>query len=432
MVAEATLVQASVAQEASTTAEISAAAGKVSSAAKKWLEDSKAWQKAVDETKKPDDARRAAAEASKKAYEQAVTELKSVKEKAGAKKDDGKEKSTFRSDHSGKHFTLLVGAVVLDPYEIEQTGTDPDDPQFRVGKGSTDVGFLIEAGFRRRWAWEAWYDQDLAQDRDDRESLRSQIAAEQQKTPPDAVQIGVWQTEINAIDRRIRERRISNRTSNEFAVYPGRFDRLTTMDGWKENCGRNFAAMFLVPDNYAVRLGFSPGSNSPSGAAAVAGGGNFYIETGVGFDWIRVLYPSGVEPMRVTAGPEVMATFSNDPDQDDFRQRVLAGAHLTTGIPISDNDERVAELVVRAGWVYVDVPDYINSTSRQIRSKNDVPAFNGEFGFGLDVEVNVPILKELGYIFLRATTNHAVDPNPWTTTIGYTIPIDQLVSMVRP
>jgi hypothetical protein len=145
-----------------------------------------------------------------------------------------------------------------------------------------------------------------------------------------------------------------------------------------------------------------------------------------------VTYPAGIEPMRIGFGPEVLATASNDPDADDFHTRVLAGGALTVGAPIGEGEQRLVEVVVRVGWVRLEVPDFVNGSSRLVEVKRGVADFDNREGVGLDVEFNIPITKDLGYLFFRATTSQGFKPSPWTATVGYTLPVGNLVDMVVP
>lgn len=79
----------------------------------------------------------------------------------------------------------------------------------------------------------------------------------------------------------------------------------------------------------------------------------------------------------------------------------------------------------------VEVPSFLDEQSRLVRVENEVADFEAEQGFGVDIEMNIPITKGLGYIFLRATSNHGLDPNPWTAVVGYTLPINQIVELLQ-
>jgi len=343
-----------------------------------------------------------------------------------------KEEATFESDYNAKHFSLVTGAVVLNPFALKAVDTDmdPATPEFELETGNTDANVLFEAGFRRRWAWEnrqspkgRTLEQCLA------ETRRKLARAREDLDPDDA---GRLAAESVALERGLRDLRA--RTPDDPSGVGLASWRSASGDGggysWAD-LGLDTLALVALPDSYTVRLGFVLGSDEPSGAASLAGAGDFYIETGLGFDWLRALYPAGDDVLRVTFGPEVFASFSNDSELNDFHQRVLTGGALGLGAPFGDASERLAELVVRFGYVTLEIPEFLDDSSRLIAVENGVPDFDREAGFGFDVEMNVPITEELGYLFLRATSSHGFDPNPWTTVVGYTLPLNSLVGLVR-
>lgn len=105
---------------------------------------------------------------------------------------------------------------------------------------------------------------------------------------------------------------------------------------------------------------------------------------------------------------------------------------MSFGIPFrflgSDQGERpsIVELAVRAGWVSVERPQFKDSMSGEIEAENTFPRYDSEEGFGMDIEFNVPIAKQLGYLSLRGQINIGFDPNPWVLSIAYTIPLASL------
>jgi hypothetical protein len=62
-----------------------------------------------------------------------------------------------------------------------------------------------------------------------------------------------------------------------------------------------------------------------------------------------------------------------------------------------------------------------------VETQDGVPEFEGKWGFGLDMELNIPVTRDLGYVVARGTLNAGFDPNPWSLQIGYTIPLSTLV-----
>jgi hypothetical protein len=78
----------------------------------------------------------------------------------------------------------------------------------------------------------------------------------------------------------------------------------------------------------------------------------------------------------------------------------------------------------------VEIPQVLNSSTNEVEVRNQVPEFSGEWGFGLDAEFHIPVL-EAGYLTLRGSMNTGFDPNPWTATVGYTLPIGDLLKLIR-
>lgn len=113
-----------------------------------------------------------------------------------------------------------------------------------------------------------------------------------------------------------------------------------------------------------------------------------------------------------------------------FTEQFLLHFSLVTGAVVwnpfklkvadSDMDPTTVEFQLDSG-----------STDRFVRVKNEVANFESKWGFGIDVEINVPISKELGYLFVRGTTNHVFDPNPWGAVIGYTLPLNSILGKLR-
>lgn len=127
--------------------------------------------------------------------------------------------------------------------------------------------------------------------------------------------------------------------------------------------------------------------------------------------------------------------------------RFIVGPSIVFGIPYetrpaeSEDSESVAgaglaeptrapvvELVARLGGVYVDAPTFKNTKTREVKVKNEVPRFTNRWGFGLDMEANIPAVVIPGYVVLRGSLNAGFDPNTWGLQVGYTIPFANLIS----
>jgi hypothetical protein len=276
-------------EKAATTRAQSADSLKTKAAA--WSKAAAAWKSAADAwaAAPGDAAKKAAAGTARDAAAKAGKEHENAQRAATA--------STPVADYATRNLTVTAGAVVLNPFELESIDTDsnPATTEFRLETGDTDANFLLEAGFRRRWAWEAARSYQLESIRSELSGLRAQVAAERAKPKPSAKLIGEWEAAITGKRTELRD------TSIAFSSADPSF----SIPRWKEGESSFWPdlAAAVLPDNYAIRLGFALGAKQPSGAAAVAGAGDFYIETGVGFDWLRAQYPAGVEPLRLGFGP---------------------------------------------------------------------------------------------------------------------------------
>lgn len=289
------------------------AAKKLRAATEEWKQKAADWKTKADEwSNTPDNkSKRDAAKTTKEEADDAKGKYDEAL--AALSKARGQDKATFQSDYSAKHFSLVLGAVVLNPFKLESVDTDmdPTTSEFRVENGNPDANALLEAGFRRRWAWENWENASLRDESRKLQAIETQLSAEESKPKKHQVakRITDWKDEADKSRQKIGDLR----TQYSVDKVDWHFTFLERADEYPENWTKSLklAGDLLVPRNFAVRLGFALRSDQPSGAAAVAGAGDFYIETGIGTDWVRVLYPTGGEPLRVAFGPELFLSFNN-------------------------------------------------------------------------------------------------------------------------
>jgi hypothetical protein len=237
-------------------------------------------------------------------------------------------------------------------------------------------------------------------------------------------------------------------------------------DYCKEGDNLTRLAAALVPSDWAVRMGYVFDGNSPD-ASTLAGASNLYGEFVSGWSLARWSMANGspdLAPIRGSFNFEVATSLATDRDISDVHPRVLIGSAVAFGVPFRfletdeedddqgedgepdlDSVERnefvrradallsddakadpIVELVARAGAVYVETPQFISKKGRMVEVENDVPKFEGDWGFGFDLEMNVPVPGNMGYIVSRGSINAGFDPNPWLIQIGYTIPIGRL------
>lgn len=366
---------------------------------------------------------------------------------------DAKQANAAGADQpsASKNVSIVAGAVVLNPFKLSRSDdpNDPNDPvAYRLDTGSTDANFLVEVGFRRRWAWLDFVPVTEARERASQldaqiEKLDVKVSArkETMKTA-DAADVAKQDEELANLKQERRQLGLRFGTllgEPAKKLLPESFfgpcDLYHQKGGWK----------LLVPDDWTVRLGFAAGSSTPSGAAALAGAGDFYIEAGFGWNLARfTLDDTAVTdgglgflsaPIRGAFSLEGITTWNNDPDLNDIHQRWFGGASVSLGVPISVRERKLAEpvrvweVMIRIGAAGVEIPDYLNSSTNEVKVRNQLPDFlESKIGVGLDAELNVPV--SIGYLTFRGTMNSGFDPNPWTATVGYTLPLSGIVDIV--
>jgi hypothetical protein len=191
----------------------------------------------------------------------------------------------------------------------------------------------------------------------------------------------------------------------------------------------------VVPDDWTIRLGYAFPGNTSTTATAIAGASDLYSEVGLGWNLARISLPTDRPedpPIRGSLSLEVDALMFSDRQLVDVHPHLLLGGSFAFGFPTPLNPgpgqrTSVVEVVVQAGAVLVETPDFLDSQTSELRVRNDVVDSTLKWGFGLTTEINVPITKDLGYVSLRGSLNGGFDPNPWGVTIGYTIPLTTLL-----
>jgi hypothetical protein len=305
-------------------------------------------------------------------------------------------------EYSAKHWWLSAGAIILNPFSTSSCGGDnnacpqnpymppppamptngiptPSDKRLKLDKGGQTTNAFIEGGYRHRWAWES----DVA-------------------PPPRATPTGTFVTPT-----------------------------ATPTPCWW------LATNLYVRDHLDLegRMGFVFGSSStPSGAAAIVGGSDLYSEVTPGFRLWWAHLDDGVTRTRISLNlPEIRAAWSTDRAIDKVHESYLLGTALVIGGDWTQGADpyNPVELRFHAGAAHVEVPKFLSSDTRQIAIKNETIDFASDaWGFGVDVEANVPISRQLGYIMARGSFYTDFDPNPWSLQIGYTIPISTVLKAV--
>jgi hypothetical protein len=233
----------------------------------------------------------------------------------------------------------------------------------------------------------------------------------------------------------------------------------------------------LLPGDFQARVGYVFDGGSPAGLSSLASGSNVYGDLIGGINLIRASMPTSSPeetPVRASVNLEGLISLTTDTDSVDVHGRYLVGPALAVGVPLlrlpqpandkggddekddaddekddadrddadTKNDSKAAdssdlpkpggivEMVARLGAVNIDVPSFKNHKTREVETENDLPDFSGEWGLGLDLELNIPIAERAGYITARASINEFITPAPWGVQLGYTIPLSTLTGLV--
>ncbi len=387
------------------------------------------------------------------------TKKEDTKEDAkGDAKKDATTGKTVESDYVAKNFTLLTGAVILNPFKISK---DPNDPTMQtLATGSTEARAFIEGGYRRRWAWQdrvgaaketvaqlASAQEKVAALKKKKKELEKELkiagllkeaatAGEKQES------IDALVTEIAAAETKAQKAKAADdKAQKEWETQP----LLQTLLGRSRERGWDA----LVDDGIDLvgRMGFVFDGNT-SGAAGIAGGSDFYIEAATGVNlarWTSRTRTAEETPTRFALNFEPAVSVSTDRDLLDTHPRIFVGPSLLIGFPFpllekssekkpdadaakgttNDSPEPIGELMLRVGGVRVEIPQFKDRDSRKITVENQVADFDSEWGVGFDAEFNLPVTKSLGYLTARGSINMDMDPNPWSLTLGYTIPLSQ-------
>ncbi len=340
-------------------------------------------------------------------------------------------------EFSQKHFSMMLGAVVLNPYNLEEE--EEGSGEYFLQNGETDANVILELGFRYRWAWldrvpainVAEIDREVV-------ALEQEISREKTKAQDlqDEDRIKRLQAQIKSlVELRDRVRPFMGQQALTTLHRHNSFQYFSVPSIWQAE-----GAGILIPDDWTIRLGYAFGSETPSGAAALVGSSDLYADMVVGWNLVRFnlgVAKSTETPTRGSINFEIYGAANSDRDLADIHGRGLAGLSFVFGIPYRATQadpmspDQVVELVVRLGGVLVETPQYLDRDSNQVETQHQLPHFGKEYGAGADVEFNIPIPNDLGYISARGTFNVGFDPNPWTIMFGYSIPFGAIWDGLR-
>lgn len=396
------------------------------------------------------------------------------------------------SDYVAKHFSLLIGAVVLSPFEF----TDPDaggnnaGKKFVLNSGDATARAFLEGGFRYRWAWldrlpeieirrqealrrapqdlrrkleAAQQNLVLAQAelkarKGEQQRFNAAAAAGDGAVGALAVQKRALDDQVAAGENVVAEKQILLARARQEILVGAETKAYQAWDAHQEQ-GSYFGPRYLwskkawfslLPDDWEARMGFVFDGSSDTTTSTVVGGSDLYAQVAMGWNILRWSLPTispEETPIRGAIDLEGALSLVTDSKFTDVHERYLIGPSLVFGIPLiwttpaeDEEDDSTAEtgarrehvalpiieIVTRAGAVNVDTPRFVPNAGREVRVEQGAPAYRGRWGFGLDMEINVPITRSLGYLVARGSLNAGFDPNPWSLQLGYTIPLSTL------
>jgi len=190
---------------------------------------------------------------------------------------------------------------------------------------------------------------------------------------------------------------------------------------------------WLLPEDWDVSLGYAFVSRPSGQVFSDISGSNVLAGISAAYNvarWTHASKNDDAVPIRGAISLEGSMRWVSDNSANDVHQRILAGMSLSFGVPIDyAGTVNVVELVARIGALNDEVPVLVrpgDPNDNEVIQSNGVVRFEDDWGWGFDVEFNVPVSRPLGYIFLRGGLAGDIDPNPWFIAVGYTIPLGTL------
>jgi hypothetical protein len=381
--------------------------------AEQWVTAAETWRKAP-----PNATHKSGAEQAQSAYQAKEQEVE--KERARLA---GLSEPLFDTENIFIH----AGVVTLSPFEVEETPsfrvlTDPttviNEKRFFIDdSSSTDVNAFVEVRYRDRLAWERARMKD--EDRD--------------------AGIGYFLSCDNARPPKVEKQ--AEKTETEKA-------EKTDADGEKVK-RQFFNGQCWLPTDRDVRAGITFGNGSEISGSTVAGSGDFNAL--IAFGWPLVHRDLDRASTRISDSFNLEALFEvvTDREVQDVHDRESFGIAYVIGVeaqslPIPgvtetrDLENRVYEIAVRGSLSSLESPetrdDIIVNDTGTIRPEvagRSFPEFNSSWGYGLDVDVQLPFGRE-GYLTLGAGVfggDSDLDPNPWFLRLGITVPLSQLAGI---
>jgi hypothetical protein len=210
---------------------------------------------------------------------------------------------------------------------------------------------------------------------------------------------------------------------------------------WQDKAFKRYTAM-----DYEMRLGVAGADNDPTGAV-VSGAGDAYMEFSIGklvpciekgnnLHCLNNLERAPDEGVKWVTNLEALIGFVTDKGAQDLHFYWGVGPVVTVGIPFLTSEKQPGERTIEIlGGVYfgqTDKPQFVDSDTREVKSKNDYPEFALEGAAIWRGDIRLPTGKNgfltMGGRFISNLEGEGI--NPWSVAIGYTIPVEVIAESV--
>lgn len=204
-------------------------------------------------------------------------------------------------------------------------------------------------------------------------------------------------------------------------------------DSWRWTLGdsrpftEKLRQLVYHPD-FEFHIGFLLGTGANSTnipASTIAGGGNYYTDTSLGFPLARRRRTDLIEQFSlefsggVSTDEQLMAVHPNFLASFGYENSFFAPSFLAGG------EKTPAFVVGKVGYGFVDVP-YLSSPSENLNVKvTDLPQFVRRGAPAVETYFAYPLATN-SYLLLRANAYALRNPTPWNISASLTIGLDNI------
>lgn len=191
------------------------------------------------------------------------------------------------------------------------------------------------------------------------------------------------------------------------------------------------------------RIGFVSTGKDSSGAV-VSGAGDAYVELSIAPAniWPKQDYPDPNKGQSIHDTPVisyhiVLPEFFGGLVTDKGAQAIHyyggVGPAIVFGAPYLDN--RKVEALTGLYYGVTQSPQFVDNDTREVESRNDLPSFKSFPSWIWRADVNLP-MGDSGFLSFKGRFSYLTDRNdsghinPWTVSIGYTIPPDVIFDSI--